>query len=171
MLPLLTHLTLSEHDKIPFNTLAKLLLHPNLHSLSSKYGHSTTNRTILALIELISEPKLFPIIHNLRELDVKFTVEQLITVLDNYRNIQVLTIYGNPAKEMLLYWKNNFSTHRHAITTLHIDLSDSDSKSGTLEVILPPLEELSVEDWGSKVYVVIGEGTNHLKRITFARYV
>ncbi len=186
-LPLLTQLKLdtshSDNSPIPTEVLLQLLLHPpNLRSLTF------LRESLCSLLQLMGSTSLYSpgsIIHTLQELHLPFnsyylSANSLVRILDNYRNVKVLTIpFDSLAQKMLLYWKDHYSTHSHNITTLNIHGDFPKSKVNVdldvvttydMEVVLPTLQDLCFHNT-IRIYsphsITIDARTNQLKNITF----
>ncbi len=177
-LPLLTQFQLNTSKlRGCEDLLLQLLLHPpNLRSLTFPESSPQGARALIQLIDSTSLYSPASIIDTLQELHLP-TVDpsdllatDLVRILDNYRNIRVLTIPVDIlGQEMLLYWKDNYSTHSHNITTLnfHGNITSSwrNEYDAKVEVVLSTLQNLSFDRY-TDLKVRIDARTNQLKNIT-----
>ncbi len=174
-LPLLTQFRLDTYELHDKDLLLQLLLHPpNLRCLTFPRSCPKGAHALIQLIDSTSLHSPASLIHTLQELHLPkvdssyLAATDLVRILDNYRNIRVLTIrLEKLAQEMLLYWKNNYSTHSHNITTLNIrgDISRGKGYDPKVEVVLSTLQNLSFHDSNS-LQVRIDARTNQLKNIS-----
>ncbi len=183
-LPLLTHLQLDidqdEYSQALADVLLQLILHPpSLRSLTFPQSGPEGVNALLHLADSTSLHSPASILHGLEELHLPtidqhaVAANQLIRILDNYPNIKVLTIpLDRFAPAMFSYWKDNYSTHSHKITTLHFrgDVPYN-LKVFDLEVVLLTLQHLTFNDPFTPLesfnLIIDTERTPQLKGITF----